>query len=50
MATVARGTGASAYNFVQGSDIFVHLLKLFIQESTTVKKYLEKDTEEFEYS
>ena len=36
MATAARGTGASAYNFVQGSETFVHSPTIIMQEPTTM--------------
>ena len=34
--TAARGTGASTYNFVQGSETFVHLSTMFVQDQITM--------------
>lgn len=36
LATAARGTGTSGYNFVQGSVTFVHPTTMFVQEPTTM--------------
>lgn len=36
MATAARGTGTSTYNFVQGSETFVHSSTTIMQVPTTM--------------
>lgn len=42
MTTAARGIGTSAYNFVQGSETFVHPSTIFHQEPTTMAQFFAK--------
>lgn len=41
METAARGTGTSAYNFVQESETFVHFPITFMQVHTTIFIFLQ---------